>query len=434
MAFDLSSFSGKTITELFDHLYPERTPKKNFQSKNEEQEQFITVETKLRDPGAEKPTFLDDSGAKYPVFNKYSTCHYAAGRFYRTSDGRPGEFSGYTPSLKRISDATDRQLSPILFRVTHDESGGQNQEGSYLSQAAKFGLGKADFFALSNTEIKESLHNHEVAKRCDSHWISFTDSAIAAKAYGLQLFEQKKGNVRIHMVDTTKIRNLPLIVHAYPMLKGYRVCSNRKSSFQRMIIGASYTEYLVWDELQVEACSVDVSLLIQVEVLELPIKLKVPIKRLGRQGHKRKFQTASRIRQSHLKLEESRVVEHMRDNYTSGPYNLWKKGERTCAFWGNRKSTTPVAIREKIDTRSHMSTDMMNRYRIVAQVCEKPRFQLVMLVALLSMSRPAFYSESMVEQLMQIPQGESLQNRLPWRADRKQMTQCSKTCIVSRQG
>lgn len=408
MPFDLGSFSGTSVLELLDHWYSYPTPKKpSLETVTETGDDFIIVETTLRDPGAEKPTFQDKSDAKYPdLDSKNSTCHYAAGRYYNAGGGRLGDFSGYLPNLERITDATLRQLPQFLFRVTHDESGGQNREGQYLSQAVKVGLGEADFFTFSNLEVKETLHNHEVNKKCSSHWISFSDSGSAAVAYALQLHEQSKTNVQIHMVDTTKLRNRPLIAYAYPMLKGYRVCSNRKSGFQKMILGASYTEFLVWDELSIEACCVNISVLIGAGLTDLPIKLRAPLRRLGADGRKRKCQPASKIRKHHLKLEDAKMIEQMREEYYSGPMNLWKRREWAAAYWGNQKPTTPVTIRQRPDNRSPMSTDIMNRYRTVAETCEKPDFQLVMLIALLSMSTPMFYRDSMVDELMNIPQGK----------------------------
>ena len=411
MPFDLGSFAGTSVLELLDHWYPSPTPKKpSMKAVAEKEDDFVVVETALRDLGAERPTFQDKSDVKYPdLDSKTSTCHYAAGRYYNAGGGRLGDFSGYLPNLKRITDATIPQLPHFLFRVTHDKSGGQNREGQYLSQAVKVGLGEADFFTFSNLEVKESLHNHEVNKKCSSHWISLTDSGLAAVAYALQLHEQSNINVQIHMVDTTKLRNRPLIVYAYPMLKGYRVCWNRKSGFQKMILGASYTEFLVWDELDIEACCVNITVLIGAGLNDLPIKLKASLQRLGADGRKRRCQPASKIRKHHIKLGDAKTIEKMREEYYSGPWNRWKRREWVAAYWGNPRPTTPITIRQRPDNRSPMSTDVMNRYRTVAETCKKPEFQLVMLIALLSMSTPMFYHDSMVDELMNIPQGKLTQ-------------------------
>ena len=408
MGFNLKSFPRGGLSELLDHLYPSHRPKKTLKPKTEKElNEFIILETRLKDPGAEAPSLVDRTCAEYPDFEKsHSSCHYAAGRYYQEANGHVGEFSGYIPNSKRISDASARQNPMYWFRVTHDDSGGGNEEGCYRSQAIKCGMGKADFFKFSNNEVKETVHNHETNKNCQSHWISFTDSAITAIAYALQLFEQGRKNVRIHMIDTTKIQNLPIIVHAYPMLKGYRVCSNRKSWYQKMIMGASYTEFLVWDELIAEADSIKLSTLLAAGLTDLPIKLKSSVTAIGASGPKRTFLRPCQARQQHLKREDLKTVELIREAYYSGPRSEWRGKERWAARCGYANTAIPVALQQKGDTRAPMSTDTMNRYRRVAECCVKPRFQLVMLIALLSMSTPEFYEDSMVDELMRISPGK----------------------------
>ena len=422
---DLRRFIGKPRRVALELMYPTGTyvaprkqkperrqePKKQqtpeTQPSSVDQSEFLIVEKVLEKPGAESPTFVDKCTSKQPEYSEKNADNlYVKVRYNKNPDGTQGEFSGFVPDSTKITNASLRQLTQFLFRVTHGDSGGSNDEGLYRSEATKTGLGAVDFFDLPNSEISKQLHSHEVNSQFPSHFISTTDSGVTAITYALRLEEKKKDKVLVHIMDTMKIENLPLFVHAYPMMKGYRVCSNKNSGFQKMIIGAAYTEFLVWDELKVEACSAELSKLIEAGLLELPLGLKNPIGEDIRKRPSTVFKSAARRRQPLFKLQEQEGVEILRENYYSGPWQQWKKREWVGALWTNKKLNTPVGIRQKRDIRWSMDTEMMNRYMNVAECFEKPRFQFVMLMVLLSMSVTVFDRESILDELMMIPHGK----------------------------
>lgn len=201
-------------------------------------------------PGMEYPDFTLTSSASNP---------YARRRLHQQSDGSLGDLSGYEPHMEHISDATLRQLPPYVFRVAHDKSAGSSEAGHYRSRALQqLGEeGRVDFFSLSTDEQALQVGNHVSQVNFNSHWISFTDSPLTAICRALQHQSRKQTNIRLHVINTMKIKKPALIVSSYATLRGYRVCVRLHPARREKLLGCAYAEFLVWDELIAEAAVVD---------------------------------------------------------------------------------------------------------------------------------------------------------------------------------
>jgi hypothetical protein len=168
--------------------------------------------------GDEVPCFDADDSSQ--GLTTSPTNPYAQRRWYKDSEGKKKYV--YEPSLARIQDATEKQLPRYPFRATHDGSGGTNDEGHYRSQAMRNGLGRTDFSLFSHEQICDMLRDHQRQAHFDSHFISFTDSVIVVLGRALKLWEKEGiSNVKIHIIDLTKLKSPILIMHAYAALRGY---------------------------------------------------------------------------------------------------------------------------------------------------------------------------------------------------------------------
>lgn len=208
------------------------------------------------------------------------------------------------------------------------------------------------------------------------------------------------------IIDTSKIKNLALITHSYAMLRGYRVCVGQDKVRAKKMLGSSYTEFLVWDHIEVEACSIEFSQLFQLGLLQVMPEILLPEE--DHMAKHSRFKQPGILRKQMYGLEE-KIAEKsaLRKVYRSGPWDQWKRRDRATAFGRKKANLPPPAIRELLDPRQDLETQELNRYRRVVSCFRKPRFQLVMLIALLSMKTNRLYRDSMVEKLVAIRDGKS---------------------------
>ena len=342
-----------------------------------------------RAPGEEIPRFTEVSSVANP---------YARRRFIKAPDGTRGALSGYLPNKKRISEATLRHSPRYWHRAVHKSSRGRNSEGHYQSQAMYGGLGASDFFELTNDQIRDSLYAHVSQTNCSSHWISFTDSFVTAMGRANQFMQKGKAKVEIHTIDTFNIKNLPLMVHSYAMLRGYRVCVNEAEEHQKKLLGSSYAEFLVWDQLVAEASSVSVKSLYKAGLLNLMPELVYPPD--DKLTEKRKFKQPGVLRHQLYKVElHLKKQELFRDQYYSGPYNKLKV-RVPGRFPLRKKDLLPVSIRgQKKDPRGPIGIFEMEKWKALAMCVRHTRFQLVFLIALLSMKTNTYCRDSIAGQL-----------------------------------
>jgi hypothetical protein len=357
---------------------------------------FVIIDEPLvRPPGEETPDFDETSSVSDP---------YARRVFRRTEDGRRGEFSHHVPHKEFIRRTSLGQLPQYLYRATHNGSRGVNMEGHYKSHAVANGFGKANFYEFDDNNINISLDDHVSQKNCQSHWISFTDSAITVFCRALQFLQNGNSNVRIHVIDTFKIKSLTLIVHSYAMLRGYRVCIGKHPVQGKKLLGSAYAEFLVWDELVVEACSASITQLIKDGLLELMPELELPIE--NHFSNRKRFKQPSVLRKQLYKGSKTlKEQEWWADHYYSGPRNGWKKEVYVGALPKKRQKLHLYPVPQIHDKRFPLEVHKLNRFRHVARCWRKPQFLLVMLVAMLSMKTDFFVQDEMVDNLVNMPLG-----------------------------
>jgi hypothetical protein len=91
----------------------------------------------------------------------------------------------------------------------------------------------------------EHLENHIMAKKCESHLVSFSFSYMWVFHRALVLKEKGHQDIRIAVIDTWDIPRNTWVRHAQSMLKGYGI----EGKMMMKNLGAA--ELLVWDELRV---------------------------------------------------------------------------------------------------------------------------------------------------------------------------------------
>ena len=350
-------------------------------------------------PGLEDPEFEWTNSAINP---------YARRRFNKNSYGLRGELSGYIPHLKNISDATLRQLPRWLFRVTHSSSCGINVVGAYRSyMVSQLGeLGRVDFFSLSDEPKRQQVDDHVSQVNGGSHWISFTDCPLNAMGRALQHVQHKKKDVTIHFIDTLKIRDPALIVSSYAMLRAHRVCVNLHPVEQRKLLGSSYAEFLVWDELNVEASTIQLRDMLNpksgqaniwtpglLELLPEFIKPSANKKNL-------KFRQAWDLKSRLYGLQE-RIDMELDLRRPRGP----RLDQRDVHRAGRMGVPDHLKHKSVQDPRCALDDLVLGKYvKIVDQ--QPAEVKMVMLAFLLSFKTSTFYEDTIVDELAKLAEGK----------------------------
>lgn len=363
-------------------------------------DQFVLSDAKLVVfPGLEEPDFELTASVANP---------YARRRFHIQADGTRGEFSSYIPHLTHISDATLRQLPPFIFRVTHAESAGINEVGHFQSEALRhWGPdGKVNFFSLPRTEQIRQLDDHVSQFGFNSHWISFTDSPLTAICRALQHIRRGRKDIRLHVINTLKITNPALIVSSYAMLRGYRVCVDLNPVEQKKMLGSSYAEFLVWDELIAEATMVRFSELLSPPnsdskvyvpgLLDLVPGLLCPSK-----DKRLKFRQAWRLRETLYGLEQ-RIEAKLEMFRPCGPRSRYRRQD-----WAGRYGAPKHCQRQDVyDPRRELDDFERSKFdRLVDGFPDE--YKIVMLTFFLSLKTNLYYEESIVDQIVQFANGTS---------------------------
>lgn len=315
------------------------------------------------------------------------------------------EVDHYVANLTNIQEATERRLPQWGFRVVHKRSVGWNEEGEYFAHAVKGGLGESDFFDFSQRDIYEQLDCHERGVHFTSHFVSFTESIVEALIRARSAYRRGGEDVEIHMFDLTTLKQPALIGHALALLKGYLVFRDKNLVHRAKLKGASVTEFLVWDVLELDACVVRYKDLVRAGITEIVPALRSSCRNtlLPGQDTKRnpRRPTPSEVRNQLCRVELT-LKQAERDAEANKGNPLW-------SFRNNRVGRfpihTPKVFKEFEDPRSPMGMHTMNKYLQVARCARKPKFVLPWLVALLSLSTSIYTRESMIDLLDDILAG-----------------------------
>ena len=146
----------------------------------------------------------------------------------------------------------------VLFRVVSDQSQGTNNTGFYQARSVVEGIGHANFYKYPKSEMREMLRDHVRSHKRAGHFISFTASIATAMEFALRKRECGERNIRIHIIDTMRMKGAALIVHSQTMLEAYDVELSTGLGWDVKRAQTSWNEFLVWDELEVDAGSVGI--------------------------------------------------------------------------------------------------------------------------------------------------------------------------------
>lgn len=350
-----------------------------------ETEDYVDVKKIPRQiPGLEAPDFVVTSSPMNP---------YVLERFNKEEDGSRGEYSGCMPNFPHLDYSTRVQLPHYAFRATHGGSGGYTSKGHFKSKAMVEGLGATDFFKFDNKQMKALIERHingEWFK--EDHWISFTDSIATVIGRALKYEQEGKTNVKIHIVDTHQIQEPSLIVWAYASMKAYKACQRLRKIRYKMLVGASYNEFLVWDQLKV------VGSYASLRELKMPVLVGGPVFGTGLLDLIPKLKYKSKS-VDHLGREVWKAVKprKIQDSF----YGL-EDDVRFAKEPG--RSKVGIELRCK-DLRAPIGRHNIWDYlSMVNQVDEE--FRLPMLIAFLLMKTKVFYWDTIVDEVAEIAASE----------------------------
>lgn len=120
-----------------------------------------------------------------------------------------GDLIRTIPNYDRLSSKNDHLLTPIIYRVTHEDSGGCVKICSaglthFESQSLRVTASPTKFSSLTLRDVREGLIDHVYGRKkhgpspFTSHWISTTQSFAEAYSRALMYCERKRyTNVRI---------------------------------------------------------------------------------------------------------------------------------------------------------------------------------------------------------------------------------------------
>lgn len=340
-----------------------------------------------------------------------------------------GEYELWRFELTELTNRMLAQLPQYIYRVTSDKSQGTNRPGFYQAGAIVGNLGHANFFAYSKNEIRQTLQDHIRTKPTLSHWISSTGSIRLVLEFGLRMkenaekakrdrrknIESKKqdvaimeeegmmpeagDNIRIHMIDTTRLTKRSLIVHAYSMLQTYGVRLNANLSYNQARLKTSWNEFLIWDELVGAAGSIAFDDLLYPKISKhnfQPPGLLDLMPNLGttpKEGSWSKFRKAKNFSQYYGLQEKIQLYDLASKSLLSAKdYGSWRGWER--------RSSLPIPKDARVPL------DEWHLLDYVALVENMPGdFQFPLVVHLLSMRTDFINKESMLEGLTRLPEG-----------------------------
>jgi len=162
------------------------------------------------------------------------------------SDASEWVYSHHVIDMSRVS-ATTRGMPRFLFRVYGQKSAGDNRPGWFRSEREKRGL-CGDLEDMSEQDIRDSLLGHMASRRKDfaSPWVSLSCSVLWLMAKVLRLMQEGHNinKLQIAVIDSLDLPNAAYLYHAGALLSAYDV--EQKMVYRNM--GCSMA--LVWKEIK----------------------------------------------------------------------------------------------------------------------------------------------------------------------------------------
>lgn len=264
------------------------------------------------------------------------------------------------------------------------------------------------------TNIKETLHKHLHHHKFDSPWISFTDSFVATIARALSFRHSgiPTGDIKIHIIDTTNIKNRALPIHAFTGALGYEALHEGNSPLAKMVLGSLPGEYLFWNELKVEASMVSLTALLAPTPLQ-------PLQHF--QGLLDLMPALERRSKGLKKLKKPKKSDSdtlLEWDIRNPPIKAWKllkeffdvelkirnpkRGQTT-------RSGRAVEWYTFDDPKRHtdeIGADVLGNFQVLVKEF-KPDFQIPVLIALLTMQTKQYHFEGIVEEMCKVYGGKS---------------------------
>ncbi|OQU95670.1 hypothetical protein CLAIMM_01851 [Cladophialophora immunda] len=130
-------------------------------------------------------------------------------------------FCGHRVNMGAVSTCT-QAISRYLFRLWHDESGGENAEGHFKSEREKQGM-CADLELMGEQDIQESLRGHmgNAKVSFQSPWVSLATSLLWIFSRARALKERGCRNFRLAIVDTWNLGQGAYLFHTEALLRAY---------------------------------------------------------------------------------------------------------------------------------------------------------------------------------------------------------------------
>jgi hypothetical protein len=194
--------------------------------------------------------------------------------------------------------------------------------------------------------------------------------------------------VKIGIIDMTTPKSAIVMVHTYAAPRGYQTFVHGDQIERKIKLGVSYAEFMVWDELEAEAYTVEVG-----DLMQAGLRACIP---------------------ELQELPEDYLPSHPPPRY---------RPPRSCVILStsSRRLELRRDAQEKIqrsiladkhhlgykDKRFPMEGCTMARYLRVCECIGEPKFQLVFLVAILAISTRTYEQSSMLENLVRVVRGLS---------------------------
>ncbi|KAK5209731.1 hypothetical protein LTR47_009131 [Exophiala xenobiotica] len=162
------------------------------------------------------------------------------------SDATEWAYSHHVIDMSRVSAIT-RGMPRFLFRVYSEKNAGDNRPGCFRSEREKRGLG-GEFEDMSEQDIRDSLLGHMASRRKHfaSPWISLSYSVLWLMAKVLRLIQEGHNinTLQIAIIDSLDLPHGVHLYHAGALLSAYDV--ENKMVYRNM--GRSMA--LVWKEIK----------------------------------------------------------------------------------------------------------------------------------------------------------------------------------------
>jgi hypothetical protein len=349
--------------------------------------------------------------------------------FPQSDDPRQWVYSYHRVNMGAVSSMTQLAVPRYLFRVYSEKSAGLNTPGLFRSERARRGLA-CSMEAMGESEIHDSLVGHMSTriKNFASPWISLSTSVpwIMAKALRLKDDGHSAKSLKIAIIDTLNLPRGAQLFHAGALLRAYNV--EEHMGYQNL----AGSMVLAWGEIKAPMAVISVQdflpdasakghlqpgyLALQpfhLETVDVVYRKRYsmfrnPPKSTRLKGSKSKRRVRGKTPNTGLvKPHAIRKRIFRRPSHWKAFVLVVQKGQapRTYrreqvagrTFWGKKFHKQPQ------DHRAPMSPYQMNAFvSLVKRNVGDPRFQLPMLLFLLSTRKKDFYVDSMVDRILEL--------------------------------